>query len=222
MAVAKAESHDLVISDIMMPVMDGLQLCEKLKADIETSHIPVILLTARSTPEDRVECYEAGADGYISKPFELDVLKARIDNFLKVKHEKQIAFREDKDAKTEKLEISPLDSRMLNKAIADIEAHLSDESYDVIKLSEKMFMSKSTLYRKIKGTTGLSPVEFIRNIRLKKAYEMLGKGEKSITDIAFACGFSTLRYFSKCFKEEFGITPTDFKTGKTAETQKKE
>ena len=209
--VMKTKEPDLIISDVMMPVMDGLTLCRQLKGDVDTSHIPVILLTARNTPEDRAECYDAGADGYVAKPFELNVLKARIDNFLRTRNKQQTEFRTDEKVEPDKLELSSLDKKILDKSIALIEQHLADEDFDVVNLADEMCMSKSTLYRKIKAITGLSPVEFIRNIRLKHAYQMLQTEEKSITDIAFACGFSTLRYFSKCFKEEFGITPTDLR-----------
>ena len=264
---------DIIISDVMMPVMDGLELCRKLKNDINTSHIPLILLTARNTPEDRVECYEAGADGYIAKPFELPVLKARIDNFLRLRQERQEAFRTalvkdvvapsttpdtsnsslapnvaekqessseafavapqtDEQVKLEgiisrdksesvasteansgldKLEMSPLDKKALDKALALIDEHLNDEDFNVDVMADAMFMSKSSLYRKIKSLTGLSPVEFIRNIRLKRAYQMLQEEDVTITDVAYACGFSTPRYFSTCFKTEFGVTPTEFK-----------
>ena len=250
---------DIIISDVMMPVMDGLELCRKLKNDINTSHIPLILLTARNTPEDRVECYEAGADGYIAKPFELPVLKARIENFLRLRQERQEIFRttlvksaesssssfavgtENMGANAESLSIRPvideklkmermdseqkaesaagldqlkmsvLDKKVLDKALALIDEHLNDESFDVNQMADAMFMSKSSLYRKIKSLTGLSPVEFIRNIRLKRAYQMLQDEEKTITNVAYACGFSTPRYFSTCFKNEFGVTPTELK-----------
>ena len=274
-ALKKIQQHepDIIISDVMMPVMDGLELCRQLKNDINTSHIPLILLTARNTPEDRVECYEAGADGYIAKPFELPVLKARIDNFLRLRQERQEAFRttlvknaiapstapspsvsslvpnvtgkqessseafcvtsptdgkvklegvvsENKlepvasievNSGLDKLEMSPLDKKVLDKALKLIDEHLNDEDFNVDVMADAMFMSKSSLYRKIKSLTGLSPVEFIRNIRLKRAYQMLQEEDVTITDVAYACGFSTPRYFSTCFKTEFGITPTEFK-----------
>lgn len=209
--VMETKEPDLIISDVMMPVMDGLTLCRQLKNNVNTSHIPVILLTAKNTAEDRAECYDAGANGYVAKPFELNVLKARIDNFLRTRYKQQTEFRTDEKVEPNKLQLSALDKKILDKSIVLIEEHLDDENFDVVNLAEAMCMSKSTLYRKIKAITGLSPVEFIRNIRLKHAYQMLQTEEKSITDIAFACGFSTLRYFSKCFKEEFGVTPTDLR-----------
>lgn len=204
---------DIIISDVMMPVMDGLELCRKLKNDIDTSHIPVILLTARSAASDRVECYNAGANGYIAKPFELSVLKARIDNFLRQKSQRQQEFKEDKQTEPEKLEMSPLDKRFIDDCIVLIDECLADENFDVNQMAEKMCMSKSSLYRKIKSLSGLSPIEFIRNIRLKRAYQLLSEGELNVTEVAYRCGFSTPRYFSTCFKAEFGTTPTDFKKG---------
>lgn len=216
---ANEENPDLIISDVMMPRMDGLEMCRKLKGDINTSHIPLILLTARNTSDDCVECYEAGADGYIAKPFELKVLKAHIDNYLKQKHEHQQAFQHEspvaKEGKItqndgmESLEMSPIDKKLLDKAIAQIEEHLGDDSFDIDTFASAMCMSKSSLYRKVKAITGLSPVEFVRNIRLKRAYKMLLEGDKSITEVAYDCGFTTPRYFSTCFKTEFGISPTE-------------
>ena len=227
------DEPDIIVSDVMMPVMDGLEMCRKLKNDINTSHIPLILLTARNTPEDRVECYEAGADGYISKPFELPVLKARIDNFLRLRHERQQQFRltldtttagstecmtdskdmdkGDNDAGTNQLDMSALDRQVLDKALQLIDEHLGDDTFDVGQMADAMFMSKSSLYRKIKSLTDMSPVEFIRNIRLKRAYQMLQQEGQTVSDVAYACGFSTPRYFSTCFKNEFGITPTELK-----------
>ena len=216
---ANDENPDLIISDVMMPRMDGLEMCRKLKGDINTSHIPLILLTARNTSDDCVECYEAGADGYIAKPFELKVLKAHIDNFLKQKHEHQQAFQHEspvaKEGKIsngdgmESLEMSPIDKKLLDKAVAQIEEHLGDDSFDIDTFATAMCMSKSSLYRKVKAITGLSPVEFVRNIRLKRAYKMLLEGDKNITEVAYDCGFTTPRYFSTCFKTEFGISPTE-------------
>lgn len=218
--MAQDGNPDLIISDVMMPVMDGLEMCRKLKDDINTSHIPIILLTARNTPDDRVACYEAGADGYISKPFELSVLKARIDNFLHQKRLRQQTFQHEvpsadnatdnpAEQATEKLGMSAVDKKLFDKAVEQINLHLSDDSFCIDNLADAMFMSKSTLYRKIKTITGLSPVEFVRNIRLKRAYQMLLTGDKNVTEVAYDCGFSTSRYFSTCFKAEFGISPTE-------------
>lgn len=198
---------DIIISDVMMPVMDGLQMCRRLKQDPETSHIPIILLTARSNPEDRIACYNAGADGYITKPFELSVLKARIDNFLRDKNLQQKEQAHAEEFRVDSLKVSDIDKQFMQKVIDFVEAHIGEEKLDVNFMAEALFMSNSTLYRKIKGITGLSPVAFIRNVRLKYAYRKLVTTDLSITSIAFDCGFSTPSYFSTCFKAEFGITP---------------
>ena len=209
------EYVDLMIADIMMPVMDGLQMCRELKADAETSHIPVILLTARTTPEDRVDCYEAGADGYIAKPFELNVLKARIESFLRLRRKRQQEYRADDNIAPTQLQMSALDKAFMDKAIKEIENHIDNEKYDIGQMAEAVCMSKSTLYRKIKSLTDMSPVEFLRSMRLKKSHRMITEQlDTSISEIASACGFSTLRYFSKCFKEEYGVAPSELRKNK--------
>lgn len=212
MDIVAAEQPDIIVSDVMMPVMDGLEMCRRLKADAETSHIPIILLTARTTATDRIECYEAGADGYIAKPFELDVLKARIDNFLRQRHERQQAYRTADTLDTGKLQMSALDKKFMEKVTKEVESRLSDEDYDIGQLAEAVCMSKSTLYRKIKSLTDMSPVEFLRSTRLKKSLRMMKEDSGiSISEIADACGFSSVRYFSRCFKDEYGITPSEMK-----------
>lgn len=206
----KNNEVDIIISDVMMPEMDGLELCRTLKTNLETSHIPVILLTAKNSTEDRIECYNAGADGYISKPFELTVLEARIDNFLANKRSKQREFRSDVTINVSTLETSSIDEKFLNGVISVIEENMSETEFDVNQLAELLSTSKSSLYRKIKAMTGLSPVEFIRNIRLKHACVMLKANSGSISEIAYALGFSNPQYFATCFKDEFKITPSEY------------
>ncbi|MDO4162797.1 MAG: response regulator, partial [Bacteroides sp.] len=209
LAVLEKTEVDIIISDVMMPEMDGLELCRHLKADIKVSHIPVILLTARSSADDRVECYKAGADGYIAKPFELKVLEARVESFLVQKRVRQEEFQAAEKAEPEKLELSNIDRNFMDKVVAYINDNLDNSELDVNELADNLCMSKSTLYRKIKSVTNLSPVELIRNLRLKHAHKLLKEGG-SIMDTAFACGFSNPKYFSTCFKEQFGISPKDF------------
>lgn len=212
MGVVASDQPDIIVSDVMMPVMDGLEMCRRMKADAETSHIPIILLTARSTAADRIECYEAGADGYIAKPFELDVLKARIEGFLRQRHERQQAYRTADTADTGKLQMSVIDKMFMEKATREVETHLSDEDYDIGQLADAVCMSKSTLYRKIKSLTDMSPVEFLRSMRMKKSLRLINESpEISISEVADACGFSSVRYFSRCFKEEYGVTPSEMR-----------
>lgn len=212
MALDLVNNHDvdLIISDVMMPRMDGLELCKTIKTDINTSHIPVLLLTAKSSVEDRIDCYDAGADGYISKPFDMKLLVARINNFRTNKKKRQADFKSNAEINISVLEYPSLDETFLNKAVAVIEEHLADTDFDMEVFTEKMNMSKSTLYRKIKTMTDLSPNDFIRNIRLKHACQMLRNPSISISEVAYATGFSDQRYFSKCFKAEFAVTPTGY------------
>ena len=208
--VVKENEIDIVISDVMMPEMDGLELCRNLKSNLETSHIPVILLTAKNTVEDRVECYNAGADGYIAKPFELKILEARINNFISHKRSKQEEFRSNADAQIDALETSVVDKEFFDRAVAVIKTNISEGNFDVVQLADALAVSKSSLYRKMKVATGLSPVEFIRNIRLKHGSQLLKDKSISVAEVAYECGFSNPKYFATCFKEEFGVTPKEY------------
>lgn len=215
--VEKEEVH-VIISDVMMPDMDGLELCRTLKNNIETSHIPIILLTARNSTEDRIECYKAGADGYISKPFDLEVLKARIDNFLSNRKAIQQDFQSTKDISISNLEYQSIDERFLTKAIEIIENYISESEFDVNTFANELCLSKSTLYRKVKAITGMAPVEFIRNIRLKHACQILKDSSISISEVAYSVGFSDPKYFTSCFKTEFNITPREFQKNNKVRT----
>lgn len=201
---------DIIVSDVMMPEMDGLELCRNIKGNLETSHIPIILLTAKNSTEDRIECYNAGANAYISKPFELKVLEARINNFLAEKKNKQEEFRSDIDTNFDLLDASVIDKEFLEKVIGVVQENLSSSSFDIVQLADTLAMSKSSLYRKTKAITGLSPVEFIRNIRLKQGVNMLKNKSVTVSEVAYACGFSNPKYFATCFKDEFGITPKEY------------
>lgn len=209
--LVKNNDIDIIVSDVMMPEMDGLELCRNIKGNLETSHIPIILLTAKNSAEDRIECYNAGANAYISKPFELKVLEARINNFLSEKKNKQEEFRSDvEDVNLNLLDASEMDKAFLEKVIDIIGKNIISATFDVLQLADILSMSKSSLYRKIKAMTGLSPVEFIRNIRLKHAAKMLCDKSISVSEVAYACGFSNPKYFSTCFKEEFNMTPKEY------------
>ena len=212
----KDNEVDIIVSDVMMPQMDGLELCHTIKGNLETSHIPIILLTAKNTAEDRIECYNAGANAYISKPFELKVLEARLDNFLMDKKTKQEEFRTDiEDINFNLLDATDIDKEFLKKVIEVIQENLSSSTFDVIQLADALAMSKSSLYRKTKAIIGLSPVEFIRNVRLKQGVKMLRNKSISVSEVAYTCGFSNPKYFSTCFKEEFGVTPKEFQKADT-------
>ena len=208
--VIKDNEIDIIISDVRMPEMDGLEFCRALKSNLETSHIPIILLTAKNTVEDRIECYNAGADGYISKPFELKILEARINNFIMHKKNKQEEFRSNVEVNIDSLEPSSIDKEFLDKVISVINSNMSEGDFDVVQLADALAVSKSSLYRKMKLATGLSPIEFIRNIRLKHGSQLLKDKSISVAEVAYECGFSNPKYFATCFKEEFGVTPKEY------------
>lgn len=209
----KIEQHeiDIVVSDIMMPEMDGLSFCRAIKSNTEYNHIPVLLLTAKSSPEDRIECYQAGADGYISKPFDVKVLEAKMQSFIINKRCKQQHFHSNTEINIAALDYTPTDERFLQKMIAAIEEHLGDDQFDVLRLGDLLGLSKSTLYRKTKVLLNISPSEFIKNIRLKHACQLMER-DRSITvsEVAYETGFTDPRYFATCFKTAFGLTPSEY------------
>ncbi|MBQ9410857.1 MAG: substrate-binding domain-containing protein [Bacteroidales bacterium] len=199
---ATRELPDLVVSDVMMPVMDGLVLCKALKGQFSTSHIPVILLTAKSLEEQRAEGYDSGADAYISKPFSEKVLLSRIGNLLK----SRILLKEHY-LETGESASRPQENDFLSRFRAKVQEHISDENLSVEQIGAEIGLSRVQLYRKVKALTGYSPVELVRITRLKAAAEMLKTTDKTISEIAYAVGFGTPSYFSKCFKELFGRQP---------------
>jgi signal transduction histidine kinase/ligand-binding sensor domain-containing protein/DNA-binding response OmpR family regulator len=208
--VVKENEIDLIISDMMMPEMDGLTFCKIIKNDIMTSHINMLMLTARDSNEDRIDCYNAGADSYITKPFELAVLDARVKNLISKRKQKTDNFKNNQDINISSMEYGSIDEQFLKQAVLKIEEKLSDETFDFDQFAIDMATSKSTLHRKLKTLTGLSPGEFIRSIRLKHAIKMLTNKSGNISEIAFAVGFNDPKYFSRCFKIEFGLTPREY------------
>jgi DNA-binding response OmpR family regulator len=205
---------DLVISDVMMPEMDGLTFCKLLKNDVETSHINVLMLTAKNTTEDRIDCYNAGADSYIAKPFELAVLDSRARNLIRKRKQKTESFQKNQEINISSMEYGSIDELFLKHAVLKVEENLSDDTFDFDQFAVDMATSKSTLHRKLKSLTGLSPGEFIRSIRLKHAVQMLTNNMGNISEIAFAVGFNDPKYFSRCFKIEFGHTPREYQESK--------
>lgn len=201
---------DVVLCDVMLPDANGWELCTRIKRDVRYNHIPVIILTAKNGIDDRVASYEAGADGYVAKPFEQKILFARVDNLIKSSRIRQAAFRKEENINLETLAYPSADKQFLQSIIDSIEQHLEEAEFDLEQLSAEMNMSKSTLYRKIKSMTGMTPLDFVRNIKMKRACMMLLARTLNISEIAYAVGFSTPKYFTKCFKEEFGMTPSEY------------
>ena len=204
---------DLIISDIMMPKMDGFKLCEKLKTDERTSHIPVILLTAKAAKEDKLEGYETGADDYIMKPFEPDELRARIKNLIEQRKRLQEYFRNKGIAGLDNQKITSFDKRFLQKLFEVIRNNISDPSFGIEILLEQLAISRSVLQRKVLSLTGESPVELIRRVRLNRAAELINQKFGNISEIALEVGFSNPAYFSDCFKKQFGVAPSQYQHG---------
>jgi AraC-like DNA-binding protein len=197
-----------------MPEMDGLTFCKIIKTDVETSHINVLMLTAKNSTEDRIDCYNAGADSYIAKPFELAVLDARAKNLIRKRKQKAESFQKNQEINISSMEYGSIDELFLKQAVIKVEENLSDDTFDFDQFAVDMATSKSTLHRKLKSLTGLSPGEFIRSIRLKHAVQMLTNNMGNISEIAFAVGFNDPKYFSRCFKIEFGATPREYQEAK--------
>ncbi len=206
---------DLIISDVMMPNMDGYELCRKLKSDMKTSHIPVMLLTAKATEEHRFEGYKAGADEYISKPFNLDFLALRVDQLLKQQHIRKEQFIKNREVNPAAITISSLDERLLQKALDCVERNLSNTDYSVYQMSLDMNMDRTVLYKKVHSITGLTPSEFIRTLRLKRAAQLLEQGNYPVAEVSEMVGFKTQRYFSNYFKVAFGVLPSQYRTKKS-------
>ena len=198
---------DIVLSDIMMPVMDGLEFCQQLKTDKAISHIPVILLTARSLDEQRAEGYEHGADAYISKPFSLRLLLSRIDNLIESRKKlNQTWSKGVEDDEIGNLS-NEIDKSFLKQLRKIIQENLSNSDFSVEQIGDEIGLSRVQLYRKVKALTGYSPVEMLRKARLMRARHLLQTTDKSVSEVAYAVGFSTPSYFSKCYKEEFDLQP---------------
>lgn len=210
MNIMDKENVDMVICDIMMPVMDGLEFCKTMKENIKYSHIPVILLTARTNLESKIEGINCGADEYIEKPYSVDYLMARIDNLLENRRKMQEAFKNSPELAFKSITHSKADEEFLQKLIGIIHDNLDEPDLNIDKLAEEMALSRSTLYRKVKNVSELSPNDFILLIRLKKAAELIKQKQYQINEIAYMVGFSSPNYFSKCFFKQFGVPPKDF------------
>ncbi|OEK08804.1 hypothetical protein A8C32_00580 [Flavivirga aquatica] len=199
---------DVIISDVMMPKMNGIEMCTKIKSDIRTSHIPVLLLTARTSSKVQKIGYETGADVYLTKPFDGETLKLQVNNILKSRKSLIDKYKKDILLEPKEITVVSTDEVFLKKAMKIVEENLSNTEFNVNSFIEKMYMSQSVLYRKIKVLTGQSISEFIRSIRLKKASQLLSQTNMTISDIAYDIGFNDLKYFRKCFKNTFNQTPS--------------
>lgn len=210
--LALARIPDLIITDIMMPGMDGIELCRILKGDVRTSHIPIIILTARDSIHDKTEGYGAGADSYLTKPFSSRLLTARIENLFEGRRRTAEAVERNATAREAPSEVSlgKLDNEFIRKITALVEENLSNEKTDVNFLADKMCMSHSTLYRKIKALTGITTNELIRKIRMRNAERLLATGRYNVSEASFMVGINSITYFRQCFRDEFGVSPSEY------------
>ena len=230
----------LIVSDIMMPEMDGIEMMKILKNDIRTSHIPIILLTAKTSPLDQEEGYDSGADSYLMKPFSAKLLQSRIRNILSgrrrlaeyiIQHNMPSAAGmstltssageasgqqslEEAELAASIPELSPLDKKFMEKLNRLIEENMTTVDIDIAFMTDKMAMSHSSFYRKVKALTGVSANEYIRKMKLQRSMVLLQEGESNVTEVAMLTGFNNIGYFRKCFKKEYGISPSEVLKGK--------
>ncbi len=212
---------DIIISDVMMPEKDGIEMVRELREEMSTSHIPIVMLTAKSTIESRIEGLESGADDYITKPFSAAYLKARIFNLIDQRKKLQALFcasllptsieQQPGKGKEESPALSPNDRKFMDKVMETIEKHLDNGDLMVEDIANEVNMSRSVFFKKLKTLTGLSPVEFLKEIRMKRAAQLIETDEYSMAQIAYMVGLNDSHYFSKCFKQQYGITPTEYK-----------
>lgn len=208
--ILSKELIDLVITDLMMPGMDGMSLCASIKEDINSSHIPVILITAKTDPDTKIESVSQGADDFIPKPFQMSYLAVKVENLLKARENIRQAISSNPDLEIASMATSRKDAEFLSRLTAAIEEKMENPELGVDDLADSMNMSRATLYRKMKGVTQFSPNEFIRLCRLKKAAALLSAKELPVNDIAYLVGFSSSSYFSRCFSKQFGVSPKDY------------
>lgn len=210
LAMAREYGPDLIISDVMMPHMDGYTFCRAVKDNVQCCHIPFILLTAKNSSESRSGAYEAGADSFIAKPFDIDVLHSRIRQLLEQRERRLASFRKGTHINPKEITITSLDEKLIQKALECIEKNMDNTEYNVEALSTDMGLERSSLYRKMQAIAGQTPTEFMRSIRLKRAARLLESGQYSVQEISWMVGFNTPRYFSSYFKEMFGMTPSAY------------
>ena len=210
-AMAIEHTPDIVLSDLMMPKMDGLQVCKTLKKDMRTSHIPIILLTAKSSKEDKIEGLKSLADDYLTKPFDTEELLIRLKNLIDLRKKMQEHFGTEDILKPKKIKMSSMDAVFMEKVTDQLEEEISNSLFGVVELADAVGLSKSQLLRKVKAITSLTPNEFIRSFRLHRAMEMLRQQAGTVSEIAYETGFQNASYFAKCFQEQFGMSPSAVK-----------
>ncbi|MCU7549250.1 response regulator [Chitinophagaceae bacterium LB-8] len=211
--IAVEELPDLIITDVMMPEMDGNEFCRNLKNDERTSHIPVIMLTAKVSVEQQVEGLESGADVYLTKPFSIQVLQSYIKNLLKIRETHRLLYSQKIFLEPSGVEIGTVDKKFMERLMSIAEANLSNPDFHINELSREIGMSKPVLYKKFNALAKIPIGEFIKSLRLKKAALLLTHDKMNIAEVAWEVGFSDRKYFSKEFKKFFGKSPSEYVTG---------
>jgi signal transduction histidine kinase/ligand-binding sensor domain-containing protein/DNA-binding response OmpR family regulator len=205
---------DLIVTDVMMPGMNGIELCKKIKADERVSHIPVILLTARSGEEQRLEGFEVGADDYIPKPFSFPMLESRIRNLISVRKDLHALFAKKNGIKASEIQVTSLDEQFIHRVVQAIENNVSNSELTVVDLSRELGVSRAQFFRKVQELTGKSPLELIRTIRLQYAAQLLEKSQLSVSEVAYRVGFNNPKYFARHFKDLYHVLPSAYANGK--------
>lgn len=208
---ATTQIPDIIISDLMMPEMDGFEFCKALKSDEKTSHIPIVMLTAKANVESRIVGFELGADDYLIKPFNSHEMQARVKNLLCIREKLRKYFQKNKKTDDNDLKVNIIDEQFIKKIKETIEAHLADSQFSIEQLADEVSLSTTQLRRKIKALSNQTIVEFIRIYRLEKAAKLLSQNAGNVSEIAFNVGFDSLSYFSKVFQETYGVLPSDFR-----------
>lgn len=209
-SIAKKQQPDIIISDIMMPETDGIELCEILKSDTKTSHIPIILLTAKAAKEDQVDGLKTGADAYITKPFSFDILEARINNLLLSRKKLKEIFIQKVNLEPKDITITSVDAKFLKDAMDLVEKNMANTEFSTDLMSSGMHMSRASLHRKLVALTDLPPSSFIRTLRIKRAANLLLKGQKTVSEVLYEVGIKSRSYFTKSFKEIYGYSPKEY------------
>ena len=204
---AAAHRPHLILLDMMMPVMDGWSVCKAIRAEAQT---PIIMLTAKGDTDSKVMGLKTGADDYITKPFNMEVLKLRINKIIEMNVKRQEIFNQDIKIEPSRITITPLDQQLVEKAIQIVEDNISETEFSVEELASSLNISRSYFYKKMIKITGKKPIEFIRTIRMKRAQQLLTESQMQVSEIAYTLGYNSPKIFSKHFKEEFNISPSEF------------
>lgn len=210
---------DLIVSDVMMPEMNGVEFCKLLKGDPRTSHIPVILLTARSSEEQKIEGFESGANDYITKPFNFEILQSRIKNLLHLRELGHKHFQKHFDIRVSEIEVASMDEKLIQNAVKVVEENLTGKDFSVEEMSRMLGMSRVQLYKKLYSLTGKTPIEFIRFIRIQRAAQLLEKSQLTVSEVAYQVGFNNPKYFAKYFRDEYKMLPSAYASEKRVKTK---